>query len=106
MPKAIASRLRRPARPIAAGLLAAGIMATASLPAAAQSRCRIADPTGTPLNVRSGPYGEILGQVRNGTPVRIEADAIDGKGKPWAYVVAMEGGQPLGWVFRDYVSCS
>lgn len=106
MPASVVLRFRRPAGRIAIGLLGAALAATASLPASAQSRCRIADPTGTPLNARSGPSGDILGQVKNGTLVRIEADATDGKGKAWAYVVAIETGQPLGWVFRDYVACS
>ncbi|MBB6309295.1 SH3 domain-containing protein [Xanthobacter tagetidis] len=97
---------RPPAGHVACGLLAGVLAVMASLPASAQSRCRAADPTGTPLNVRSGPYGDILGQVKNGTLVRIEADATDGKGKTWAYVVAIDTGQPLGWVFRDYLACS
>ena len=100
----VSSRTRPPAR-LAPGLLALGLLVAAGLPAAAQSRCKITDPTGTPLNVRSGPGGDILGQVKNGTLVRIEADATDGKGRAWAYVTGIETGRPLGWVFREFVSC-
>jgi hypothetical protein len=52
-------------------------------PALAQaSVCRVADPTGTPLNVRTVPGGtKIVDTLQNGTPVTI----LDTKNK-WAYI--------------------
>jgi hypothetical protein len=66
--------------------------------AAAQSACIVTDPTGTPLNIRSSPNGEIVGTLRNGTSVSIQNIAYDSQGRPWAYI-------GVGWVFREFVSC-
>lgn len=89
----------------ACGLLAAGLLMAAAGPASGQSRCKVTDPTGTPLNVRVGPQGAITGTVKNGTLVRIEGSATDSKGRHWAYVSDFESGKSLGWVFREFVSC-
>jgi hypothetical protein len=78
------------------------------LPAAAQGRigsCRIADPTGTPLNVRRGPQGQIIGTLRNGSIVHVSATARDHKGQVWAQIVDGEGRRTIGWVLRAYMSC-
>ena len=37
--------------------------------AAIGDRCKVTDPTGTPLNVRSAPNGKIIGTLANGTLV-------------------------------------
>ena len=29
-------------------------------------RCKVTDPTGTPLNVRDGPNGKVIGTLANG----------------------------------------
>ncbi len=73
--------------------------------AQASGRCKVTDPTGSPLNVREGPQGRVLGTIRNGTVVRIDATATDHNGKPWARIVASERGRTIGWVFREFVSC-
>jgi hypothetical protein len=82
------------------------------VPARAQvSVCRVADPTGTPLNVRTVPGGgKIVDTVRNGARVEI----LDTKNK-WAYIgllpeeddIADRDKQivPTGWVYREYLSC-
>lgn len=71
-------------------------------------QCVVADPTGTPLNIRKSPNGRIVGKLSNGSVVLIEhytVDAITGKG--WAkigvnrkrkYVV-------LGYVLDAYLNC-
>ena len=92
--------------PVCAVLLAA-MIATMTDTASAQRvvQCRITDPTGTPLNVRQGPQGRIIGTIRNGVSVHIAATARDHKGQPWAQIVEGERGRTIGWVIREHVSC-
>lgn len=74
-----------------------------TLPASAA--CRVADPTGTPLNVRSAPNGKIVGTFANGQAVSILAGS-EFSGKKWVYVGdAANGDQPVGWVFGEFVVC-
>ncbi len=73
--------------------------------AAAQSRCRVMDPTGTPLNIRSAPDGGVVGTLPNGVLVAIRENAVDPNGKQWANISQYSDGAPLGWVFRDFIAC-
>ncbi len=66
--------------------------------AAAHAGCVVTDPTGTPLNIRSAPNGSIIGTLRNGATVSIQATAYDRQGRLWANI-------GVGWVFREFVSC-
>jgi len=66
--------------------------------------CIVADPTGTPLNVRTAPYGRALGAIPNGNRVMIIDRTKDNRGKDWAYI-ANRTSKPLGWVFREYIDC-
>ena len=63
----------------------------------------MADPTGTPLNVRSAPNGTILGALHNDTPVQITGFTMAGN-KTWARIVPV-GNAKRGWVFFDFLSC-
>jgi uncharacterized protein YgiM (DUF1202 family) len=83
------------------------VLAFAGATAANAQRCKITDPTGTPLNVRASPNGRIVGKVRNGTVVYIEANASDRNGKAWARIGTYRGRRYviLGWVFREFISC-
>jgi hypothetical protein len=72
--------------------------------ARADRLCVVADPSGTPLNVRSAPYGRILGALNNGAPVRLLDTSRDDGGRPWAYV-APRGAGKAGWVYREYIEC-
>lgn len=74
-------------------------------PAAAQSRCRVTDPTGTPLNIRATPNGAIIGRAANGVLVSIVETASDNRGRAWALIRPATGGGAVGWVFREFVSC-
>jgi uncharacterized protein YraI len=65
---------------------------------AAQAACIVTDPTGTPLNIRSSPNGQIVGTLRNGTSVSIRGTASDSQGRLWANI-------GIGWVFREFISC-
>lgn len=92
-------------RPMVLGLAVVVLVALA-MPATAQrtGRCIVSDPTGTRLNVRNGPQGEVVGRLSNGTQVRIIDTARDRKGQPWAYIAHWRGGR-IGWVFREFISC-
>jgi hypothetical protein len=69
------------------------------------NRCKVTDPTGTPLNVRAAPSGPIIGTLQNGTLVSITERSLDRNGKAWVYILRNPDGEPLGWVFREFVSC-
>jgi len=73
--------------------------------ALAQSRCRVMDPTGTPLNVRTAPNGPIVGALPNGLLVSVVDRAVDANGKPWVYVSGYDDKATLGWVFREFIAC-
>jgi hypothetical protein len=80
-------------------------LAIAAAPAHAQSRCRVTDPTGTPLNIRATPNGQIIGRAANGVLVSIVDTASDTRGRAWALIRPASGGGAVGWVFREFVSC-
>ncbi|PMB22667.1 SH3 domain-containing protein [Fischerella thermalis] len=72
-------------------------------PVKAQTVCKVTDPTGTPLNVRKSPNGQIIGTIENYTEVDIYEIVRDEKNRPWAKV-GFEG-RVWGWVFREFISC-
>jgi hypothetical protein len=74
-------------------------------PTRTNSRCRVMDPTSTPLNVRTGPSGNIIAKLQNGTLVSVVESATDRNGRLWADVVAYPTGEPIGWVYREFISC-
>ena len=64
--------------------------------------CTVADPTGTPLNVRSSPGGEVIGTIENGKVVAL--GVTDGsEGSEWTRII-----QPYeGYVWSEYLTdCS
>jgi uncharacterized protein YraI len=85
-------------------VVAAALAATSASPAKME-RCRVMDPTGTPLNARTGPNGSILGKLPNGVLVSVIGQWDDEKGRPWVSVIKYGTGQPLGWVYREYIAC-
>jgi S1-C subfamily serine protease len=68
-------------------------------------RCRVADPTPTPLNVRTSPNGRILGTLDNGLIVTILDQTTDRDGASWTYVAKADDGAPLGWVYGNFLDC-
>jgi clan AA aspartic protease (TIGR02281 family) len=76
-----------------------------SIEAHAGTYCVVADPTGTPLNIRTSPGGQVIKTLNNGTSVTIFDGASVGDGK-WVYVGNYKDGVPIGWVYRDYLDCS
>ena len=85
-------------------LVAASVLGLVGFSGAADAKCMVTDPTGTPLNIRSTPQGAVVGTIDNGAVVEILERQTDAKGKPWVYI-ATRGGRPIGWVFREFVSC-
>ncbi|WP_424362324.1 peptide-binding protein [Methylocystis parvus] len=87
------------------GLTVAALAAAVAwaAPALAGDRCKVTDPTGTPLNIRDQKMN-IIGAIENGRLVYIQRYGEDANGKPWAYVTT-QGGKRLGWVYREFISC-
>jgi hypothetical protein len=91
-------------------LATAALVAVLSSPAAAvlvyaRADCVVADPTGSPLNVRSTPNGAILGALRNDTKVLVlEAALVNGKTS--VRIAPEVGTGKQGWVFLNHLSCS
>lgn len=67
-------------------------------------RCKVTDPTGTPLNVRVAPQGKVVGKLPNGAQVQMIETGNDAGGRLWARISRMDG-RPVGWVYREFVSC-
>ena len=63
------------------------------------------DPTGTPLNVRASPNGDIVGTLRNGVQVTVLDRSMDRKRQAWVYVGRSEDRSPIGWVYRQFIAC-
>lgn len=97
---------RRVATAIAA---TAAIIAITSSPATVEAqrtgRCIVSDPTGSPLNVRSTPQGSIVTSLPNGLFVQVLQASRDHKGQPWAFIGTWPDARPIGWVFREFISC-
>ncbi|MCB2077064.1 MAG: hypothetical protein KDE55_05120 [Novosphingobium sp.] len=91
-----------------AAVLTIALFAALATPARAEM-CRIADPTGTPLNVRDAPGGAVINRLKNGR--KVFKDAIDGwddeGNSKWAHVVGEYKGEwrDWGWVFLNYLDC-
>jgi hypothetical protein len=87
-------------------MAAVALLVAVNLAAAAEGeRCKVTDPTGTPLNVRESPNGKIIGTLANGTFVTIVEAKNAANGKPWVKVQHYTTKTPIGWVFREFVSC-
>jgi hypothetical protein len=76
---------------------------TSAPPAFPVERCRVTDPTGTPLNVRDVNMN-IIGTIANGWIVIVRRYGEDVRGKPWAFIETPNG-DPIGWVYREFISC-
>lgn len=92
-------------RKITLATAALAALAVTAAEVQAQSRCRVMDPTGTPLNVRTGPNGRIVGEIDNGALVTIYDRTTDARGRPWVYVGRYSDGRAMGWVYREFIAC-
>jgi uncharacterized protein YraI len=93
--------LRKPVAFMALGALLAVALLALAMSARANEVCTVADPSGTPLNVRSQPKpnGSILGALNNDTSVVVK----ERRGQ-WASIVPESAGKS-GWVWAEYLSC-
>jgi hypothetical protein len=72
--------------------------------------CTVADPTGTPLNIRLSPNGPVVATAENGTELMfVEHREVDGK--LWALVERFHAGELAtdfdgAWVFGSYLDCA
>lgn len=80
------------------------VIVSLGVTAATAETCRVADPTGTPLNIRVAPNGSVIGTLTNGELVTVRQSIPGSGGRQWAYIE--RSGAPLGWVFRDYIACA
>ena len=71
-----------------------------------EQKCKVTDPTNTPLNVRKAPAGKILKTIKNGKVVVIQGYGEDNKGQPWVLISDANTNKRIGWVIREFVSCS
>lgn len=72
--------------------------------------CTVADPTGTPLNIRMSPNGPVVGTAKNGTELMF-VEHREVEGKLWALVERFEQGEleadfEGAWVFGPYLDCA
>lgn len=71
-------------------------------------RCKVADPTGTLLNVRSKPNGKkVIRKLKNGTTVFIVYESGDAQDRAWSKIsLSNKRNAPvIGWVLREYLDC-
>jgi hypothetical protein len=79
---------------IVGGVMAVFTVNCASAFAASDtSQCRVLDPTGTPLNIRTSPNGRIVGNLPNDMLVTIIDHAIDRHGKSWVFLSKLSDGK-------------
>lgn len=67
--------------------------------------CKVTDPTGTPLNVRDGVSGKVIGKLTNGRVVYVAEYGYDYKNRPWVLVFDAKTDDYIGWVYREFISC-
>jgi hypothetical protein len=88
----------------------AATLAALSTPASAQGTsvvCVVADPTGTPLNIRMQPNGAIVDSVGNGQRVLVFlSDAVtDNQGRVWHNIAKRTSAAPDGYVIARFLRC-
>jgi Bacterial SH3 domain len=86
---------------IASGAVSGGfVLKDDSAPVVGEG-CRVADTTGTPLNVRVAPKrGGILGALANGTVVKV-LELRD----EWVRIKPHNAPGATGWVYLKYLDC-
>jgi hypothetical protein len=96
-------------------LFTAAVIALSVTAANAAYTCKVTDPTGTPVNVRSEPTGsgKVVRTLKNGTDVIVGPSTEDGR---WTQIIPLPvtkrqpklnaDGLPIfdGWVFTNYLS--
>lgn len=88
-------------------ILTTTLIVIINAPVNSENVCEVKDPTGTALNVRNTPQGNIIGTLPNKHTVDIIDMKKDKKGNDWALVGGYYKGksQEIGWVFKKYIDC-
>ncbi len=83
-------------------VLAAALLLVLFTGIASADGCIVADPTGTPLNVRKRPsqHAPIIGALNNGITVSTRMSRGD-----WVHIVPHEAPGKSGWVWRKFIDC-
>jgi len=91
-----------PRRNIALVLAAALLLVPFFTGTASADACIVADPTGTPLNVRKRPsqHAPIIGALNNGITVSTRMSRGD-----WVHIVPHEAQGKSGWAWRKFIDC-
>lgn len=80
-------------------------MAMLAFSSAHAASCQINDTSGMPVNVRSDPDGQLIGQLKNGTHVQSDLSSVGG----WVYISwdkpALNNANS-GWVYRSFLRCN
>ena len=107
--------MRNSVTAIAAIIVAATALASSAMAfeghAQPEPRCEISDYD-PPTNVRTQPNGPIVGNLTNGTEIRIvdQTRAINGSRGLWDFVELhgeeSDRWEPYGWVFDPLVRCT
>ena len=89
-----------------AGLTVAALVAGISWGATALAgdRCVATDVMGGSIAIRD-QYKTVISAIEDGQEIVVQRYGEDDHGKPWAYV-ASAGGKRLGWLYREFISCS
>jgi hypothetical protein len=84
-------------------VLAAALLLVLFTGIASADVCIVADPTGTPLNVRErrSQHAPIIGALNNGITVSTRMSRGD-----WVYIVPAEAPGKSGWVWRKFLDCT
>ncbi|MBM3561814.1 MAG: peptide-binding protein [Alphaproteobacteria bacterium] len=89
-----------------AGLTLAALVAATAWGATelAGDRCVATDVMGDSIAIRD-QNRTVIGAIEDGKSIVVQRYGEDEHGKPWAYV-ASPGGKRLGWLYREFISCS
>lgn len=96
------SERHAPVAGLTVAALAAGIAWGAT--ALAGDSCVATDVLGASIAIRD-QHKTVIGAIEDGKPIVVQRYGEDDHGKAWAYV-ARPGGKRLGWVYREFISCS
>ena len=84
-----------------------GLVSLALVVPACALDCIVADPTGTPLNIRMSPNGKIVATARKGTRIQVfeGEEKYDNQNRAWYFVALPTSSAPDGYALADYIRC-
>jgi hypothetical protein len=88
-------------------VLAAGLVSLALVMPACALDCIVADPTGTPLNIRISTNGNIVATARKGTRIQVfeGEEKYDNLNRAWYFVALPTSSAPDGYALAEYIRC-